>query len=120
MSTLIDWDQLGAIADGWPPDFVEIFDEFLVELPDDLNDLKAAIEAHDVALAASLAHRVKGCAANFGFQGVREAALTIESAAKAGSIDGLTEWLDNAVAAFDAGVLEVEQVRAGSGQPSAQ
>ncbi len=112
MSTLIDWDQLGAIADGWPSDFVEIFDEFLTEMPVELNSLKAALEARDIPLVASLAHRAKGCAANFGFQGVREAALTIESAAKAGSIEGLTEWMDYAIAAFHAGVAEVIRVRA--------
>jgi HPt (histidine-containing phosphotransfer) domain-containing protein len=110
--SVIDWDQLGAIADGWPEDFVEIYNEFLVELPADLKELGEAIRASDVQKIAALAHRTKGCAANFGFQGVREAALGIENLAKTNSLDGMVDLLQSASEAFESGVREVETVRA--------
>lgn len=111
-SSVIDWEQLDAIADGWPMDFVEIYEGFLTDLPQDLNALAEAIQAGDVPAVASLAHRAKGSSANFGFQGVSLAAMEIESLARAGSLEGAPQFLTQANNALETGIQEVTQARA--------
>ncbi len=109
--SVIDWEQLDAIADGWPEDFVEIFEGFLADLPNDLKDLADAILAEEPLRVASLAHRAKGSAANFGFQGVYLAALEIESLARASTLENAPDFLSQAFEALEAGKLEVSQAR---------
>ncbi len=109
--SVIDWEQLDAIADGWPEDFVEIFEGFLADLPADLNALNDAIAAGEATTIASLAHRAKGSAANFGFQGVYEATLEIESLAKADTLENTPALLSQAFEALEAGKREVARVR---------
>ncbi len=109
--SVIDWEQLDAIADGWPEDFVAIFEGFLVDLPNDLNALSDAILVGDAQPIASLAHRAKGCAANFGFQGVYLATLEIESLARANTLGNTPALLAQAFAALEAGKYEVSQAR---------
>jgi HPt (histidine-containing phosphotransfer) domain-containing protein len=109
---MIDWEQLDAIADGWPEDFVEIYDGFVADSPNDLNALAEAIQAGDIPRVASLAHRAKGSAANFGFQGVSLAAGEIESLARSGLLDGAPEFLTQAIHALETGIREVAIARA--------
>jgi len=85
----IDWEQLDMIADGYTPDFVEIYREFEVDLPRILGEAKTAISAADATRAARAAHQAKGSAANFGFCGFSAVMARIESQAKAGNIVGL-------------------------------
>ena len=100
--TLIDWEQLDAIADGWDPDFVEIYREFEQELPADLLSLRDALASGDAEAVARAAHRAKGCAANFGFERVREKMLAIETQARAGDISQAAALLDEAFQACGA------------------
>ncbi|MEX1119575.1 MAG: Hpt domain-containing protein, partial [Terrimicrobiaceae bacterium] len=109
--SVIDWEQLDAIADGWPADFVEIFEGFLTDLPNEINALADAISTQDPAAIASTAHRAKGCAANFGFQGVYLATLEIESLARANSLENMPALLTQAIEAMEAGAREVSQLR---------
>ena len=109
---MIDWEQLDAIADGWPEDFVEIYEGFVADAPHDLNALAEAIQSGDVSSVASLAHRAKGSAANFGFQGVCLAAVEIESLARAGTLEGTPQYLAQAIAALETGIQEVAGARA--------
>jgi len=109
--SVIDWEQLDAIADGWAGDFVEIFEGFLTDLPSDLNALSDAITAGEAAPIISLAHRAKGCAANFGFHGVYLATLEIESLARANTLENTPAILTQAFDALEAGKREVSQAR---------
>ena len=103
----IDWNQLDAISDGWPEDFLEIFKEFVRDLPEDLDRVAAAIAAGDSAAAKRHAHQAKGSAANFGFERVRASALAMEDAAKAGDLAQAAEHLAAARRAFAAGLGEI-------------
>lgn len=107
-NSLIDWEQLEAIADGWPEDFVEIYHEFLKEIPADLARLNAAVASADCSEASALAHRIKGSAANFGFVGVQNAALDLEVLARQGTLQGASLILGGAQQSFAAGVEEVK------------
>jgi HPt (histidine-containing phosphotransfer) domain-containing protein len=108
---LIDWEQLDAIADGWQDEFLEIYREFLVEMPADLRRLGAAVAASDAAAVAKLAHRVKGSAANFGFEGVRRAMTSIEEDAKNGALDRAADLLAGAEQAFALGRAGIDSTR---------
>lgn len=111
---IVNWEQLDAIADGWPPDFVEIFQEFLAELPTELLALQAALESGSAGDAQSHAHRLKGSAANFGFEGVQRAAAEIEALARQGSLEGAGEFLQRA---RDADEAARREVKARTGHP---
>lgn len=87
--TAIDWDQLDMIADGFSPDFVEIYREFEVDLPRILREAATALAAGDAHQLARAAHQAKGSAANFGFTGFSATMGRIETQAKGGSVVGL-------------------------------
>ncbi len=111
MSALIDWEQLDMIADGFTPDFVEIYREFVSEMPSLLSQLRDKVMAEDTMAAAKVAHQIKGSAANFGFVGVSRAAATLEQGAKAGSLAEATALLGDATLSFEKAVAEVRTLR---------
>jgi HPt (histidine-containing phosphotransfer) domain-containing protein len=86
----VDWEQLDMVADGYDPDFLEIYREFVAELPLLFASLKSAFDSGDVVQVSRAAHQIKGSSANFGFFGVSEKAAAIEQTAKGGSTDGFT------------------------------
>lgn len=95
-TSVIDWEQMDMIADGYTPDFVEIFREFAGEIPGLFATLDGLCQANDIAKAARVAHQIKGSSANFGFVGVSVPMAAVESAAKAGSLEGFSERLGQA------------------------
>jgi HPt (histidine-containing phosphotransfer) domain-containing protein len=108
---LIDWEQLDMIADGFTPDFVEIYVEYLAEIPQLLSDLGQKIAANDAVNAAKLAHQVKGSSANFGFVGVSDPVAQIEIDAKGGSLASAAFLLSQAQSGFQQAVAEVKTKR---------
>lgn len=98
---LVDWEQLDVIADGWSGEFLEIYREFLHDLPADIEALGKALELGDVEAAAKLAHRIKGSASNFGFEGVRQMAFDVETAAKVPDLAIASECYSQALAIFE-------------------
>jgi HPt (histidine-containing phosphotransfer) domain-containing protein len=111
MSSVIDWEQLDMIADGFTEEFVEIYHEFVAEIPGLLATLQAQLDASDAAQAARTAHQLKGSAANFGFIGVSEPMAALEREAKGGSLAGAPEYLASAQAGFSSAVSEVKEKR---------
>jgi len=77
------------IADGFTPDFVEIYREFETDLPRILGEAEKAFAAGDATAVARAAHQAKGSAANFGFFGFSETMSRIETQAKTGALAGL-------------------------------
>ena len=53
-SELIDWEQLDMMADGYTPDFVEIYREFLDQTPELLRVLEEHVASGDVAGAREI------------------------------------------------------------------
>lgn len=111
MTPLIDWEQLDMIADGFTPDFVEIYHEYLSETPSLFLQLRQRVAANDVSGAGKLAHQIKGSSANFGFIGVSQPAAKLEIEAKGGSLQGAHAWLAEAESAFQQAALEVKAKR---------
>ncbi len=70
------------MADGYTPDFVEIYHEFLEQTPSLLEALDAYLAAGDLAKTCELAHKIKGSSANFGFVGVTTPLVQLESTAR--------------------------------------
>lgn len=106
---LVDWEQVDMIADGYTPDFLDIFREFAAEMPRLIGALEEA--SADPAAVARVAHQLKGSAANFGFQALSKAAAVIEATAKAGSLDHFPERLAAARTVLDASMAECQAKR---------
>jgi HPt (histidine-containing phosphotransfer) domain-containing protein len=111
MSQAIDWDQLDMIADGFSPDFVEIYHEFAAEVPALLNTLREALAAGNPEAVARTAHQLKGSAANFGFVGVSGPMGELELEAKAGSLDTAAGRIATATEGFETALAEVKTHR---------
>ncbi len=107
----VDWEQLDMIADGFTPDFVEIYREFEVDLPRILREATAACAADDANLLARSAHQAKGSAANFGFTGFSATMARIETEAKAGRVAGLDAELARADRLFRESIELVKSQR---------
>lgn len=110
-SDVIDWEQLDMIADGFTPDFVEIYREYLAEMPGLLASLREKISQNDAAQAARVAHQIKGSSANFGFIGVSQPVANLEMEAKGGSLEKAASYLSQAETGFSAATAEVKTRR---------
>jgi HPt (histidine-containing phosphotransfer) domain-containing protein len=107
----LDWEQLDMIADGYTPDFVEIYREFEEDLPRILSETKAALADGDAIRTARAAHQAKGSAANFGFFGFSSVMARIETQAKSGNLAGLEGELESAERLFLESVALVKSQR---------
>jgi len=107
----IDWEQLDMISDGFSADFLEIYQEYLAEIPVLLTDLRQKIAAGDASQAAKVAHQIKGSSANFGFVGISQPVATLEYEAKAGSLSQAPDLLARAEQGFRSAVAEVRAQR---------
>lgn len=99
------------IADGFTPDFVEIYHEYLAEIPGLFASLREKISQDDASQVSRVAHQIKGSSANFGFIGVSQPVASIEMEAKAGSLSGAPGLLFQAETAFTAAAAEVKARR---------
>ncbi len=61
------------------PEFKELVDYFVGELPNRIGDLEQAAEAGDMIALRTLTHQLKGSAPNFGFPEVGRLAAGIEA-----------------------------------------
>lgn len=111
MTPPVDWEQLDMIADGFTPDFLEIYQEYLTEIPILLGDLRQKITAGDASQVARSAHQIKGSSANFGFVGVSSPMAVLEQQAKTGSLAGAETLLAEAEEGFKNGLAEVKEKR---------
>lgn len=109
---LIDWEQLDMMADGYTPDFVEIYRDFLDQTPELLQALEGRLAEGDLDGARGTAHKIKGSSANFGFLGVSAPMFLIEARAKEerdleGAVGRLSEAREN----FERAKAEVREKR---------
>lgn len=99
------------IADGFTEEFVEIYHEFVAEIPGLLTTLQGNLDSSDAVQAARTAHQLKGSAANFGFIGISEPMAALEREAKGGSLANAADYLASAQAGFSSAVIEVKSER---------
>ena len=111
-SELIDWEQLDMMADGYTPDFVEIYRDFLDQTPVLLKVLEQRLLEGDVRAVRDAAHKIKGSSANFGFVGVSEPMSQLElRAKKEGDLEGAMERVLEASGNFEKSRAEVGEKR---------
>jgi len=101
VSTDLDWEQLEMITDHFAPDFMEIYDEFLIDAPKMLADMSNLLARGEPTSVARAAHQLKGSAANFGFLAVRTPMAELEAEAKAQNLSRAAELVAAATAGFD-------------------
>lgn len=106
-TSLIDWEQLDMIADGYTEDFVEIYREFLAEIPLVVEEISQAIVVSDSTQVARKAHQLKGASANFGFLAVSSLSATLESEAKSGNLTDASRHLADLRSALTASITYV-------------
>ena len=68
---------------------------FLAHMPQQITKLRAFAEAGDLADATRQAHSIKGAAANVGGVAMQAVAAAMETAGRAGDLDGITSRLDD-------------------------
>ena len=111
-SELIDWEQLDMMADGYTPDFIEIYRDFIDQTPVLFTALEQHLLEGNVNAARDAAHKVKGSSANFGFVGVSTPMSRLELQAKeTGSLDGAPDHLLEARENFEQSKTEVHEKR---------
>ncbi len=110
-SPLIDWEQLDMIADGFEPEFVEIYHEFLAEMPGLFASMREKMAANDALQVSRVAHQIKGSAANFGFIGISQPFSALEQESKGGSIANAATYLAQGEAALQGATAEVKSQR---------
>jgi CheY-like chemotaxis protein len=66
---------------------------FQIEVPDGLQKLTLALQAHDCSTAARIAHTLKGTAGTFGATRMRDLAATIDQAARTANLQHATALL---------------------------
>jgi len=111
-SELIDWEQLDMMADGYTPDFVEIYREFLDQTPDLLKVLEQRLLEGDARGVRDAAHKIKGSSANFGFVGVSDPMSRIELRVKEeGDLESARERMLEALGNFEKSRIEVHEKR---------
>jgi len=67
--------------------------KFHARLPEELNQIASAVTAGDSALVASLAHRLKGAAANLSAEPLREVAAKLEELGRGGDLQDAEAWV---------------------------
>jgi len=79
----------------------EIVDEFLKDIPRQIETLNGAIEAGDIETAHRQAHSIKGAAANMAADALREAAFEMEKAGQTGDMEALKTGLPTLKKSFE-------------------
>ncbi len=105
----LDWTQFEAITCSLLPEFITVYREFERELPQLLKDLRAAIADASSQKVASLAHQIKGSAANFGFVGTSQKMNELECEAQKKLLQHAEKHLIAAQEAFEQARLEVNR-----------
>ncbi len=67
--------------------------KFHARLPEEVSQLASAVNAGDSALVASLAHRIKGAAANLSAEPLREVAAELEALGRGGDLEDADAWV---------------------------
>ena len=71
----------------------KLLTKFHARLPDELTQIASAVAAGDCALVSSLAHRLKGAAANLSAERMCEAAAELELLGRNGDLTGADVWV---------------------------
>ena len=93
-SSLVDWHRALSQFDGNKVILKEITDSYLKEIPENLNQLRTAIEAGRVVETRRLAHTIKAAMRFYGAKSAEAVCLNLEILANDGELTGAPALLD--------------------------
>jgi len=96
----LDMAAIGELKDIMEDGFSELVDAFIMDSEEKLEQLKAAISERDTALIGELGHSLKGASSNICAVPLADIYKDIEAAGREGSLDGVDEMLEKALAEF--------------------
>jgi HPt (histidine-containing phosphotransfer) domain-containing protein len=79
----------------------EVSDEFLADIPRQIEGLKSSLATGDARQAERLAHSIKGAAANVAADALRDVAFEAEQVGKAGDLEAVTAILPRIEGEFE-------------------
>ncbi len=83
------------------PDYAELIEMFVTELPDRVSAIEAAVSSSDSRRLRTIAHQLKGAAAGYGFEPIGDAAARVEAGIDADAADGLAHVINDTQALID-------------------
>lgn len=92
MNTLVEAPVFSSMHDD--PDFQEMLVEFIGGLASRQAELIRLFHEGDLDQVKQKAHQLKGAGGGYGFDGLTDAAASLEQACKAGDVDGVGQALD--------------------------
>ncbi len=92
----------------------EVIEEFLKDIPRQIELLEGSLRDGDAARAERRAHSIKGAAANVSAEALRATALELEQAGKAGDLAAVKTGLSKLRGCFDDAKREMEKFTAAS------
>jgi len=101
LDTEIDWEYLHELSGDNPEFEQEILTLFCEDTAAQLQNLKAALIAPDLAAAKAIAHHLKGSASNLRLTGIQTCAIAIETQLRQKHLAQATALLPNLEQAFD-------------------
>jgi HPt (histidine-containing phosphotransfer) domain-containing protein len=82
------------------PDFTELLEEFVAQIPERIRSMRAKISEHNTADFKVLVHQLRGACGSYGFHDITPVATQLEDALRAGlSIDALHEPIETFLSA---------------------
>ncbi len=97
----LDVEEGLARAGGEQDFYKELLDLMLEDVPPRLEELRSAVKSADPVRVASVAHAIKGAAANLAALPLRDAAFRLESKGRQGATTGLDPLVDELTREFD-------------------
>ena len=102
IQSIIDKSMLKCLVEDTDIEFVnELIDTFLEDSPDQIADLRTAINENDNDLFRRAAHTMKSNSATFGANQLAEIAKDLEALGKAGQLEGSEVKLEGLETAYD-------------------
>ena|SRR3990172_5801353 len=92
-----------------PEGVVDLIQTYLDDTPEQLRQLRSAVEAGDAIVVHRTAHSLKSSSAIFGADGMAALCLELEQAAAAGSLDGAASGAGKIAAEFERARLVLEE-----------
>jgi HPt (histidine-containing phosphotransfer) domain-containing protein len=90
---------------------VELIDTYLADAPEQVEALRGALAAADVADLVRPAHTLKSASASLGALGLAERCRQLETSAKAGLFDGAADVVDGIAAELERVVNALQRAK---------
>jgi two-component system sensor histidine kinase/response regulator len=116
MDTIVDLDRM-RMLDSMRRDGTSLFDRasanFTAHAPEQVGDIRAAVEAADATALVATSHKLKGSALNLGLPLVGEAALALENLGDTGTTDGAADLLSRLESELDRALAALSELAEG-------